>query len=140
MRPVDNTCASLTRRHLIGASAMAALGLHACAPAAPVAAITGKLPASLRLIGEARIPGGLQYQGTTVGGLSGIDHDPASGQYFLITDDGTARNPARFYTVRMALDGNALGQPEITGVTRLSQADGSAYPSSITGYKLQDAE
>ena len=119
---------------------MAALGLHACAPAAPVAAITGKLPASLRLIGEARIPGGLQYQGTTVGGLSGIDHDPASGQYFLITDDGTARNPARFYTVRMALDGNALGQPEITGVTRLSQADGSAYPSSITGYKLQDPE
>ena len=140
MRPVDDTCAGLTRRQLIGASALAALGLHACAPAAPAPITPGTLPASLRLIGEARIPHGLQYQGTTVGGLSGIDYDPASGQYFLITDDGSARNPARFYTARIPLDGNALGQPEITGMTQLRQSDGSAYPSSITGYKLQDPE
>lgn len=140
MRPVDDTCAGLTRRQLIGASAMAALGLQACAPAAPASTNPGTLSARLRLIGEARIAHGLQYQGTTVGGLSGIDYDPASGQYFLITDDGSARNPARFYTARIPLDGNTLGQPEITGMTQLRQSDGSAYPSSIIGYKLQDPE
>lgn len=141
MRPLDHTRAGITRRQLIGASAIAALGLQACAPAAPALTAHGvPPPARLKLIGEARISGGLHYQGTTIGGLSGIDYDAASGQYFLITDDGSARSPARFYTARIPLDGNALGQPEITGMTRLRQADGSAYPSSITGYKLQDPE
>ena len=140
MRPLNHTRAGITRRQLIGACAIAALGLQACAPAAQVPTTPGTLSARLRLIGEARIPHGLQYQGATVGGLSGIDYDPASGQYFLITDDGSARNPSRFYTARLPIDGNTLGQPEITGMTQLRQSDGAAYPSSITGYKLQDPE
>ncbi len=141
MRPVDHTRAGLTRRQLLGASALAALGLPACAPGPPIAAKPDAAPATrLRLIGEARIPNRLQYQDTTVGGLSGIDYDPASGNYFLLTDEGSARSPARFYTARIPLDANKLGQPEITGMTLLRQADGSAYPSSITGYKLLDPE
>ncbi|MES2400721.1 MAG: esterase-like activity of phytase family protein [Pseudomonadota bacterium] len=141
MRPLDHTRTGLTRRQLIGASALVALGLPACAPTPPIAAKPEAAPETrLRLIGEARIPNRLQYQGTTVGGLSGIDYDPASGNYFLLTDDGSARNPARFYTARIPLDANTIGQPEITGMTLLRRGDGSPYPSSITGYKLLDPE
>ncbi|MFC6281311.1 MULTISPECIES: esterase-like activity of phytase family protein [Polaromonas] len=145
MPPAPNTGAALTRRQLLlatGASAM--LGLTGCAPTTPVTA-TPAVPASppsarLRLIGEARLPSRLQFQGTTVGGLSGIDYDPASGQYFLLSDDGSSRNPARFYTAKIPLDADHLGQPEITGVTSLRQADGSAYPAILRGREVLDPE
>ncbi len=135
----------LTRRQLLGSSAaalaVAGLGLPACAPvSSPALHPAQAAETRLRLIGEARIPGRLQYQGTTVGGISGIDYDPPSRQYFLLTDDGAARTPARFYTARMTLDAEHLGAPEITGMTLLRQADGSAYPVSTTGYKLLDPE
>ena len=132
------------RQLIIAAGATAVLGLSSCAPSRPALASSTSLglaaTARLRLIGEARLPSRLQFQGTTVGGLSGIDYDPASGQYFLLTDDGSSRNPARFYTARMPLDANGLGQPEITGMTRLRQADGSAYPSTLLGEQLLDPE
>lgn len=132
------------RRLLIAAGATAVLGLSSCAPSRPASASSAPslVPTSarLRLIGEARLPNQLQFQGTTVGGLSGIDYDPASGQYFLLTDDGSSRNPARFYTARMPLDATGLGQPEIIGLTRLRQADGSAYPSNLLGDQLLDPE
>ena len=52
----------------------------------------------LRLIGEATLPHRMDFQGTTVGGLSGIDYDPASGLYVLISDDRSILSPARAYT------------------------------------------
>ena len=125
-----------SRRQLIfGAAAAAVLQLAACAPpnlgqpgrAAPITPATARL----RLIGEARLPNRMQFQGSTVGGLSGIDYDPASGLYFLLSDDDSSRNPARFYTARMALDANHMGQPEIVSVTSLRQADGSPYPANL---------
>jgi hypothetical protein len=94
----------------------------------------------LRLIGEARLPHRLQFQGTTVGGLSGMDYDAASGLYYLISDDDSNIDPARFYTARMALDANGLGEAELIGVTTLRQADGSAYPGALQGGQVPDPE
>ena len=125
---------STSRRQLIfAAAATAVFGLSACAP--PSLGQPGNVappspaPARLRLIGEARLPHRLQFQGTTVGGLSGIDYDPAGGQYFLLSDDDSSRNPARFYTARMTLDARHISQPEIVSVTSLRQTDGSPYPA-----------
>ena len=124
-----------SRRQLIFGAAAAVLQLAACAPsglaqpgsAVPLLSST----AHLRLIGEARLPNQLQFQGTTVGGLSGIDYDPASDQYFLLSDDSSSRDPARFYTARIALDASHIGQPEIVSVTNLRQADGSPYLATL---------
>ena len=69
--------------------------------------------ATLRLIGEARLPHKLQYQGTTVGGLSGIDFDAATGTYYLLSDDGGNQSPPRFYTARLQL--SAASRPMATG-------------------------
>ena len=84
----------------------------------------------LRLIGETRLPPKLQFQGTTVGGLSGVDYDPASRTYYLLSDDGGSISPPRFYTARLILMADKLGDIELTGVTFL-QGMGAPDPEAI---------
>ena len=46
------------------------------------------------LVGSAVIPGGAVFEGTTVGGLSGIAFNPLTGTYLAISDDrGTFGSP-----------------------------------------------
>lgn len=86
---------------------------------APAQATTTHNAQRLRLIGEARLPHKLQYQGTTVGGLSGLNFDAASGNYYLLSDDGGSRSSPRFYTARLQLSAAGVGDIELTGVTFL---------------------
>ncbi len=110
------TCDSNRRRFLASSGVSALAALTACAA---TQAATPATPPRLRLIGEARLPYRLQFQNTVVGGLSGIDFDPASGVYYLLSDDGGSQSPPRFYTARMAFTADALGAVELTGVTSL---------------------
>lgn len=127
------------RRLLVGAGAAAVLGLAGCT--APPMAVPAQAPrARLRLIGESRMAHRLQFQGSTVGGLSGMDYDPAGDLYYLISDDGSSINPARFYTARIALGMDSLGTPELLGVSTLRQADGKPYPSALQGGAVPDPE
>ena len=131
----------LSRRRLVlGTGAAAVLGLAGCRAPQSVAAPNQPHRTRLRLIGESRIAHRLQFQGTTVGGLSGIDYDAASGLYYLISDDGSSINPARFYTARIVLGMDRLGAPELLGVTTLRQANGSLYPSALQGGPVPDPE
>ena len=82
----------------------------------------------VRLLGEQVLAPGLQFQGTTVGGLSGIDLDPRTGDYVLICDDRSDKQPARFYTASVDVDTNGLGPIELTGTHPLLRPDGSTYP------------
>ena len=84
----------------------------------------------LHFIGEYHLPYDLKFHNTTVGGLSGIDYDPESRQYYLISDDRSAINPARFYTATIDLNEKGIQQVQITNVTTLRRADGSVYPGS----------
>lgn len=70
----------------------------------------------------------LEYQDTTVGGLSGIDRDPCTGDYVLISDDRSYQQPARFYTARIGVDESGVGPVELTGTHPFRQPDGSTYP------------
>ncbi|MBW4716896.1 esterase-like activity of phytase family protein [Saccharothrix obliqua] len=72
------------------------------------------------LIGEHNLPGTTRYAGTTVGGITGVDYDQASGGFRLLSDD---RGDTRFYTGRFTLHGNCP-KPVLTGVSRLREADG----------------
>ena len=138
---MNTPATSLSKRRLIlGAGAAAVLGLAGCAvPPSPPA--TSQPPrARLRLIGESRFAHRLQFQGSTVGGLSGMDYDPAGDLYYLVSDDSSSINPARFYTARIALGMDSLGEPELLGVATLRQADGSPYPSALRGGPVPDPE
>jgi len=128
------------RRLILGAGAAAVLGLGGCAAPQAPAASSQPPRARLRLIGESRIAHRLQFQGSAVGGLSGIDYDPAADLYYLISDDGSSINPARFYTARIALGTDNLGAPELLRVATLRQADGSTYPSALQGGPVPDPE
>jgi hypothetical protein len=85
----------------------------------------------VRLLGEQIIPAGM-FQGTTVGGLSGIDRDARTGGYVLISDDRSALQPARFYTATIDVSSHGLGDVELTGTKPFLRADGSPFPPLAT--------
>lgn len=85
---------------------------------------------SLRLIGVHDIPHNLSYKGTTVGGLSGIDYDSERDQYYMISDDRSAINPARYYTAKIFFDSKKIDSVSFVNVTPLLARDGNVYPNS----------
>lgn len=92
--------------------------------AAPAAATSP----GVRLLGETIVPRGLVFEGTTVGGLSGIDRDPRTGDYVFISDDRSSLQPARFYTAKIDVSSRGLGEVKFTGTHPLLQPDGTTYP------------
>ncbi|WKG01500.1 esterase-like activity of phytase family protein [Mycolicibacterium sp. HK-90] len=84
-----------------------ALALAACAP---VEATPG-----LGYLGQRQVAFGAQFGGTEIGGLSGISYDAAADLYYVISDDRSAKNPARFYTARISLSDNGIGEVEFVG-------------------------
>jgi hypothetical protein len=57
------------------------------------------------------------FQNTPVGGLSGITYDRQRGVFYAISDDRSDLAPARFYTLKMALDATTPESPKIQQVT-----------------------
>ena len=106
------------------ALASAAILLSACASFPHDAPIAG-----LRLIGEQRIALKQPFEGTTVGGLSGIDYDAASNSWVMESDDRSEINPARFYRATLAYDSTAFSAVTLNSVHFFTQPDGSRYPN-----------
>ena len=127
---------SFARRRLLLAAGAAALGACAVRPPPPAVA-----PASarLRLLAETTLPHGLMFEGTTVGGLSGLDFDPASGLWVAMSDDRSEQQPARFYTLRVNLQPQRLAV-EPASVVTLRQASGGPYPPRHTRGEVVDPE
>jgi hypothetical protein len=63
----------------------------------------------------------MRFEGTTVGGLSGIDRDPRTGTWYMISDDRWRYDPARFYTGSVDIDPRtgAFSGVRISGVSTL---------------------
>ncbi|MEX0141002.1 esterase-like activity of phytase family protein [Massilia sp. LMS1-1-1.1] len=106
------------------ALASAAIVLSACANFSHNAPITG-----LRLIGEQRIALKHAFEGTTVGGLSGIDYDAANKSWVMESDDRSEINPARFYRAALNFDSKAFTSVTLSSVHFFTQPDGSRYPN-----------
>ena len=85
---------------------------------------------AVKFLGQYIIPYNLAYNNTTVGGLSGIDYDAAGDKYFLICDDRSAVNPARFYTAHISFTQKGIDTVYFTGVQTLLQQNGNVYPNS----------
>ena len=117
--------------------ALAPFGL---ALAFPVAAQSTAEIGGLRFIGAVTVPNDQTVDGTLVGGLSGIDYDPAADLWYLISDDKSDKNPARFYTAKLAFDKASLASVEIEHAVTLLQAEGQPYPNAKTGGDVPDPE
>lgn len=89
----------------------------------------------LKFLSEYDLPNAKQIRGTTIGGLSGIDYDAKHDVYYLISDDRSIINPARFYTAKIHLanrrsDGYRIDSVEFTAVDSLKTKHGTIYPNS----------
>lgn len=88
----------------------------------------------LVFIGQQVLPHGYRYANTTVGGLSGIDYDAATGRYWVISDDRSEFGPSRFYELALDLSHfNKTADPGhagvlFLGVQTLKRLDGSTFP------------
>jgi hypothetical protein len=89
----------------------------------------GAKPPGLQFLGQAIVPTGTTYAGTTVGGLSSITYDAARGVFYSLSDDQSQFNPARFYTLRLDLSAGHLadGDVQFSGVTTLLAPGGQPY-------------
>jgi 3-phytase len=95
-------------------------------PAAATAAPT------LQFLGEEILPTGLQFEGTEVGGLSSIAYDADQDRYYVISDDQSVIDPARFYTFDLDVDDGTLdaGDVVVTDVTTLLDDAGLPFPAA----------
>jgi len=114
--------------------ALLLLGLGLCAGAQAADGIVG-----LAHIGETIVPTRTQYQGTEVGGLSGIDYDAATDTYYAISDDPVATGPVRFYRLKIDLSEGALDANDVTftGVTEILDPAGASFAPPIDPESLR---
>ena len=86
---------------------------------------------SLRLIGQQILPRRVEFGGTVVGGLSGIDYDPVTNRFVLISDDRTAAdspNAPRMYYANLTFDSNSFSAVNFLSAFSMKQPNGSVYP------------
>ncbi|WP_269929827.1 esterase-like activity of phytase family protein [Aminobacter sp. HY435] len=84
-------------------------------------------PFKATLFGQVVLPTGLKIAGTEFGGISGLDHDAASGLFYAISDDRSERAPARLYTLKLAIDGKGVHGIDIVSSSELRNAEGAAF-------------
>lgn len=83
----------------------------------------------LRFLGQYILPDNTSFNGTKVGGLSSIDYNPDDGLYYLISDDRSEYNAARYYTAKIFLTAKAIDSVKFQDVVFLKQKDGAVYPN-----------
>lgn len=96
---------------------------------------------ALRYIGKSVIPNAFEFSKTTVGGLSGIDYDPYTDIYYMLSDDRSSINPARFYTAKIKIADTGIADIKFNSVHFLKQKDGRIYPGAKENiHKATDPE
>ncbi|MBF2029345.1 MAG: esterase-like activity of phytase family protein [Oscillatoriales cyanobacterium C42_A2020_001] len=86
---------------------------------------------NLDFLGEYKLPK-MNFQETPVGGLSAITYDRQRDLFYAISDDRSDFAPARFYTLKLAIDSTAPQAPKIQtvnlqNVTTITNEDGKPY-------------
>jgi hypothetical protein len=84
----------------------------------------------LKFVGGYDVPYNKPFQNSTIGGLSGITYDFKHQVYYLISDDRSSINPARFYTAKIFVNEKGIDSAQFTSVKNLLQSNGAIYPNS----------
>ena len=101
------------RERSLLACAVTALLLSAARPAA-----AGCEP-SLRFIGMHSLAANERVGEYVVGGLSGLDYDPATHEWYLMSDDRSEHGPARFYLAELNFDSQQIADVRLLAARRL---------------------
>ncbi|NVM39621.1 esterase-like activity of phytase family protein [Ochrobactrum intermedium] len=79
------------------------------------------------LIGAFTLPTGLKIGGVEFGGISGLDYDPRADVYYAISDDRSENAPARFYKLKLAIDGSGMQSLDILETVTLLDKAGKPF-------------
>jgi 3-phytase/alkaline phosphatase D len=84
----------------------------------------------LEYLGIATFTSGTMFEGTEIGGLSGITYDASRDVYYVISDDRSEYNDARYYTVAIDLSDGSLedGDVEFLSYTTILNENGEPFP------------
>ena len=105
--------------------------LYSCTSSKKInVSLKNRFVSQLKFLSEYDVPNAKQLRGTTIGGLSGIDYDVKRNVYYVISDDRSTINPARFYTASIHIAENQIDSIEFTAVDSLKTARGTTYPNS----------
>jgi hypothetical protein len=107
--------------HKIARSVTAAAVL---ATAAPPTAHADSTP---QYLGQWQAVRGATLNGTVIGGLSGISYDPQRDVYYSISDDKSEHGKVRFYSVRLALSDNGIGDGQFLDTRSLLDEAGKPF-------------
>lgn len=99
--------------------------------ARPGAAQNRQSVSDIEFLGEVQFPTGFTFDGTEVGGISGLAYDASRGVYYALSDDRSQINPARFYTVSIDLSDGSLDDGDLVfeSVTTLLDEAGNPFPA-----------
>ena len=118
----------------------ASLLLFSCVSSKKISQVSAGI-SSLKFLDAYNIPFNYKYRNTTVGGLSGIDYDAKNDCYYMVSDDRSDKNPARFYKAKIFISAKGIDSFAFTDIENMLQADGKVYPGSAQDrFKTPDPE
>lgn len=88
-----------------------------------------KTASQLTYIDTETIPYQTKYKGASIGGLSGIDYDPKSNTWLMISDDRSEKDYARFYEAHINYNKQQFNHIKFTQMHYLKQPDKTTYPN-----------
>lgn len=120
-------------------SILSVIGLAACG------SLEHSADPTLQFLGHYDMPVGQDLSavgmpGVPFGGISGIDRDPATGIFHLISDDRSQRGPARSLTARIDADLSGIHAVTLLSATPLHDDQGASFPPPGGGKPAVDPE
>ncbi|MFB9951365.1 esterase-like activity of phytase family protein [Rhizobium puerariae] len=82
---------------------------------------------ALAFAGEYVIPTGAQFDGIELGGLSGLEYDPAGNRFIAISDDRSEKAPARFYELAIDVSAAGITDVKVLKTVTLKDRNGAAF-------------
>lgn len=94
----------------------------------------------VRVIGVQVLEKGLIVGDTLVGGFSGLDYDAGNNVWYVVSDDRSMNDPARFYTATLDYSPESFEHVSIDSAITLLQENGEPYPNREQGGNVPDTE
>jgi len=108
--------------------------------AALLAATPAMAEPRVSLLKACETPKGLSFEGGGYGGISGIDYDPRTRLWALISDDKSEHGPAHAFLGRLDVRPGRPCGPQLTRMVPLRREDGETFADRKAGTEAADGE
>ena len=87
------------------------------------------------------LPNNITFNNVKMGGLSGIDYNPTTNEYYIISDDRSQINPARFYTAHIEIKNDRINTVQFKSNHFLKNPAQTFFPNNTQDkYHVPDPE